>query len=50
MVVETPPPEPLTVNPISRTEIVLGPAAIRLDKGASAARLVAFARAMAAVT
>ncbi|WP_077123222.1 hypothetical protein [Agrobacterium rosae] len=50
MVVETPSPEPLAVNPISRTEIVLGPVTIRLDNGAFAARIVGIARAMAAVT
>ena len=48
MVVETPPPEPLSVKPVCRTEIVVGPVTIRLEEGASAARIAAIARALAA--
>ncbi len=48
MVVETPPPESLNVKPVSRTEIVVGPVTIRLEEGASAARIAAIARALAA--
>lgn len=48
MVVETPAPEPLSVKPVSRTEIVVGPVTIRLEEGASAARIAAIARALAA--
>ncbi|WEX79367.1 transposase (plasmid) [Sinorhizobium numidicum] len=47
MFVETPAPEPLA-KPISRPEIVFGSVTIRLEEGASAARIVAIARAFAA--
>ena len=50
MVVETPPPEPLSVKPVCRTEIVVGPVTIRLEEGASAARIAAIARALVATT
>ncbi|KAB0459360.1 IS66-like element accessory protein TnpA [Agrobacterium radiobacter] len=48
VVVETPASEPLSVKPVSRTEIVVGPVTIRLEEGASAARIAAIARALAA--
>ena len=48
VVVETPAPEPLSVKPVSRTEIVVGPVTIRLEEGASAARIAAIARVLAA--
>lgn len=52
MVVETPAqigtPEPPTVKAVSRTEIVVGSVTIRLEEGASAARIAAIARALAA--
>lgn len=38
MVVETPAPEPPSVKPVCRTEIVVCPVTIRLEEGASAAR------------
>ncbi|WP_042777537.1 transposase [Sinorhizobium fredii] len=47
MLVETPAQEPLA-KPISRPEIVFGSVTIRLEEGASAARIVAIARAFAA--
>ncbi|QWW76723.1 transposase [Agrobacterium pusense] len=50
MVVETPPPEPLSVKTATRAEIVVGPVTIRLEEGASAARIAAIARALAAAT
>lgn len=50
MVVETPAPEPPTVIAVSRAEIVVGPVTIRLEEGASAARIAAIARALAAAT
>ncbi len=50
MVVEPPSPEPLTVKAISRAEIVVGPVTIRLEEGASVARIAAIARALAAAT
>jgi transposase len=50
MVVEMPAPEPLSVKPFSRTEIVVGPVTIRLEEGASVARIAAIARALAAAT
>ncbi len=48
MVVETPAPEPPSVKPVCRTEIVIGPVTIRLEEGASVARIAAIARALAA--
>ncbi len=48
VVVETPAPKPVSVKPVSRTEIVVGPLTIRLEEGASAARIAAIARALAA--
>lgn len=50
MVIETPPPEKPTVKAATRAEIVVGPVTIRLEEGASAARIAAIARALAAVT
>ena len=50
MVIEMPAPEPLTVKAVSRPEIVVGPVIIRLEEGASAARIAAIARALAAAT
>jgi len=52
MVVEKSPqivtPEPQPTETISRAEIVLGPVTIRLEEGASVARIAAVARALAA--
>ncbi|SMD20936.1 transposase [Rhizobium sp. RU36D] len=50
IVVDTPAPEPLAVKVASRAEIVVGPVTIRLEEGASAARIAAIARALAAAT
>ena len=50
IVVDTPAPEPLAVKVPSRAEIVVGPVTIRLEEGASAARIAAIARALSAVT
>ncbi|ULJ74286.1 IS66-like element accessory protein TnpA [Rhizobium gallicum] len=54
MVVETPAPidtaEPPAAKTVSRAEIVVGPVTIRLEEGASAARIAAIARALAATT
>lgn len=50
MVVDTPAPEPPAAKQISRAEIVIGPVTIRLEEGASAARIAAIARALAAAT
>ena len=50
MVVEMPAPEPPTAKAVSRAEIVVGPVTIRLEEGASAARIAAIARALAAAT
>jgi transposase len=50
MVVEKPAPELVSVKPVSRTEIVVGPVTIRLEDGASAARIAAIARALVAAT
>ncbi len=47
MVVETLTPEPPTAKAVSRAEIVVGPVTIRLEEGASAARIAAIARALA---
>lgn len=41
-------PEPPPTKAISRAEIVLGPVTIRLEEGASVARIAAVARALAA--
>jgi transposase len=52
MIVEPPAsidtPERLFTKLVSRTEIVVGLVTIRLEEGASAARLAAIARALAA--
>lgn len=48
MVVEMPVPEPQPVRTVSRAEIVVGPVTIRLEEGASVARIAAVARALAA--
>lgn len=50
MVVETLTPEPPTAKAVSRAEIVVGQVTIRLEEGASAARIAAIARALAAAT
>lgn len=50
MVVEKPAPELVSVKPVSRTEIVVGPVTIRLEDGASAARIAAIAGALVAAT
>ena len=50
IVVDTPAPEPQTVKVASRAEIVVGPVTIRLEDGASASRIAAIARALAAAT
>ncbi|NKL74812.1 transposase [Rhizobium leguminosarum bv. viciae] len=50
MVVETPAPEPPAAKQTSRAEIVVGSVTIRLEEGASAARIAAIARALAAAT
>ncbi|MDR6821147.1 transposase [Neorhizobium sp. 2083] len=43
-------PEQPSTKSVSRAEIVVGPVTIRLEEGASAARIVAVARALAAAT
>ncbi|QYA04181.1 hypothetical protein J5278_18335 [Rhizobium sp. B21/90] len=52
MIVESPAPidtpEPPMAKAVSRAEIVVGPVTIRLEEGASAARIAAIARALAA--
>ena len=50
MVVEPPLPKQPTVKAAPRAEIVVGPVTIRLEEGASAARIAAIARALAAAT
>ena len=50
MLVEMPAPEPPAAKQISRAEIVVGSVTIRLEEGASAARIAAIARALAATT
>ncbi|NSY71258.1 IS66-like element accessory protein TnpA [Agrobacterium tumefaciens] len=50
MVIETPAPKQPTVKAAPRAEIVVGPVTIRLEEGASAARIAAIARALAAAT
>jgi transposase len=50
MAVEPPSPEPPMVKAATRPEIVVGPVTIRLEEGASAARIAAIARALAAET
>lgn len=50
MVVERPVQDPPPVKTVSRTEIIVGPVTIRLEEGASAARIAAIARALAAAT
>lgn len=48
MDVEMPAPEPPTAKAVSRAEIVVGLVTIRLEEGASAARIAAIARALTA--
>lgn len=48
MAIETTAFEPPTAKQTSRTEIVIGPVTIRLEEGASAVRIAAIARALAA--
>lgn len=48
LIVDTPAPEPPSVRPVCRTEIVVDPLTIRLEEGASAARIAAITRALAA--
>lgn len=50
MVIETTAPEPPTAKQTCRTEIVIGPVTIRLEEGASVARIAAIARSLAAAT
>ncbi len=50
MVVEPPLPEPLMVKAATRAEIIVGPVTIRLEEGASADRIAAIARVLAAAT
>ncbi len=50
MVVEPPTTELPTVKTATRAEIVIGPVTIRLEEGASASRIAAIARALAAAT
>lgn len=50
MVVEPPSPELPMVKAATRPEIVVGPVTIRLEEGASASRIAAIARALAATT
>ena len=50
MIIETPAPEQPTVKAATGAEIVVGPVTIRLEEGASAARIAAIARALAAAT
>lgn len=50
MVVESPLPEPPTVEVATRAEIVVGPVTIRLEEGASASRIATIARALMAAT
>lgn len=49
VIVDPPVTEPLPKT-VSRPEIVLGPVTIRLEEGASASRIAAIARALAATT
>jgi transposase len=50
IVVDTPAPEPPMVAAATRPEIVVGPVTILLEQGASASRIAAIARALAAAT
>jgi len=50
IVIDPPAPEPPTAKQTYRAEIVVGPVTIRLEEGASAARIAAIARALAAAT
>jgi transposase len=50
LVVETPAQEPLAAKGVSRAEIIVGAITIRLEEGASAARIAAIASALAATT
>jgi transposase len=49
VIVDPPVSEPPTKS-VSRPEIIIGPVTIRLEEGASAARIAAIARALAATT
>lgn len=48
VVVETPAPKSLSVKPVSRTEIIVGPVTIRLEESVSAPQIAAIAHALAA--
>ena len=50
IVVDASAPEPPTAKAATRPEIVMGPVTIRLEEGASAARIAAIASALAAAT
>lgn len=50
IVVDTPAPEPQAAKVASRAEIVVGPVTFFLEEGASASRIPANARALAATT
>ncbi|WP_137134350.1 hypothetical protein [Rhizobium sp. FKY42] len=50
IVVDAPAPEPQTIKAATRAEIIVGPVTIRLEEGASAAKIAAIARALAAAT
>lgn len=50
MVVERPVQDPPPVKTVSRAEIVLGSVTVRLEEGASVAKIVAVARALASAT
>ena len=50
MVVDPPVAGTAVVKAVTRAEIVVGPVTIRLEEGASAARIAAIARALAAAT
>ena len=49
VIVDPPVSEPSTKS-VSRPEIIMGPVTIRLEEGASASRIAAIARALAAAT
>lgn len=50
LVVERPVQDPPSVKTVSRVEIIVGPVTIRLEEGASVARIAAVARTLAAAT
>lgn len=50
IVIDTPAPKPPTAKAATRAEIAVGPVTIRLEEGASAARIAAIARALVAAT